>query len=295
MLKKLKDIIKNSPMVSMRLDHTFLLFFHGGLLAYLLLHNLIIPLVRNLGSQRVWSSDLHFWFIPHLILHLSLIKNIHKGYLRVQLWGTVSFGIFLLTAVFYLYQISLFSVENLFSETLTIAAQTIFFTVFFSRFKRFFKFSELKIKDVIPIFSFILTIFAFQVTISKSLETYVRKSANAPKQNDVLILNVSKAQRLIIVEANDRALVLEGLNEVTNGTNSNVFLKIEKLHGNFFRQFKFIKLSPNKTEDIQFEDGIYRIRSPQKKSLGIIYLLFGDKYKSARNIMVKEQGLEVVN
>ena len=53
------------------LDKWFLLVFHGGLVGYLLLHNLAIPLVQNWGQgASPWRGLQYYFFSPGIAFGL---------------------------------------------------------------------------------------------------------------------------------------------------------------------------------------------------------------------------------
>lgn len=121
----------------------FLLVFHGGLVLYSILHNVLIPLVRNLGRNEYILNDIHYWFLYHIILFILFVRyDVEKKPRTIipflcwlGLWVT-----FIRTGLI-LFDQSKLGVYH-FSIAISIVSNFIFFGVFFKTFKPLFDWKE---------------------------------------------------------------------------------------------------------------------------------------------------------
>jgi hypothetical protein len=74
------------------LKHQFILLVHTLLLAYLALHNLIIPMVANILRGHNLLIDVHFWFLFQLPLqwYLRQMKPLPMAYVQFLILGTLA-------------------------------------------------------------------------------------------------------------------------------------------------------------------------------------------------------------
>lgn len=72
--------------------HKFLVLLHSLLLFYLILHNLIIPLVINLFKGQDILSDVHYWFFSQIPVHLWLRqkKKVYLSYVLFLIFGSLT-------------------------------------------------------------------------------------------------------------------------------------------------------------------------------------------------------------
>lgn len=124
------------------LKKIFFLLFHGGMVAYLILHNLLVPIIRNVGQHRFPFYDLHFWFLPQVVLFVLFYRydfaNRIKG--AIPLLVDITFLSALITTGDFLHDLTqkkYFALEH-FSSALSLASLMIFFTVYYLHFRHHF-------------------------------------------------------------------------------------------------------------------------------------------------------------
>ena len=108
--------------------------FHGGLIAYLMLHEVLIPMINNLAKSRAFLTDMNAWFVPHIAMLLCYSNESIRHFTYVLFW----FLVYALSLCFAPSLIQLLS-EGVKSVGLTIfieyLSQLIFLSIFWGSFR----------------------------------------------------------------------------------------------------------------------------------------------------------------
>ncbi len=123
------------------LDKPFLLVFHGGLVGYLLIHNLAIPLVQNWGRGVPLWHGLQYFFIPQAILWCCFLNtrlNRQNGGFA-PLAVALNLSWWALSCLLFGWQLGDGITTHLVSSGISLVAIACFWAGFFGHFQKFFR------------------------------------------------------------------------------------------------------------------------------------------------------------
>jgi hypothetical protein len=153
--------LKHTHAEDLELEDNFLKLIHRFLLAYLTLHNFVIPFIVNAVRGEPLLSDVHFWFLYQFLLHWVLIKRSpnQKKFVIFGLAGSI-FRVLFEFLMMTKYGLS----WGIFSVVLSEGASFIFFAYYFLRYIN--KEDTLTHKPIHPFFyAYLVFAFAAQVGI----------------------------------------------------------------------------------------------------------------------------------
>jgi hypothetical protein len=289
-------------------EKVFLIVFHGGMVGYLWLHNLAIPLLRNLGTGQPILLGIHFWFLYHTFIFYyffrydivkskpSKIPFLIDSSMYMSLFGIVHMGI----------EFAKMDKPNLdhFSSTISLASIMIFYLGFFVHFKKFLNW-EIKNKLThylssagtgIALFLFLYNLelhFATAPEWAKREPTPVapkveKKVNSGPGGCDPNFKTFSFSKQQAIQASNESRILECGLapNVVKTGPEGLIINNLEypKVHMRleYFRKDKWVQrkvvtLKREETDKVEIsffkEPGLYRLRSSTVEKLGIQIIL----------------------
>jgi len=298
-------VILKKKEVNLAKEKIFLIVFHGGMVGYLWLHNLIIPLIRNLGTDRPLLLGIHFWFFYHTIILYKFFKYDFKK-------RSPSLIPFLIDSSFFC---SLFGILQMcwefghmvkpnlsqFSSTISLASIMIFFMGFFIYFKKFINW-KLNNRPLHYLYSCIfgLSIFVFLYNIELHFSTpptfwksseKKEKSIKAKQRDKRLgcdpnfkVFSPSYSGKV----SNHSTIMSCGLSPnvirtnkngiyVENISKSQAHLRLELLQQQRWNFIKIIKVKikekKNISNQIFLKQGVYRLKSVTGNKLGIQIIL----------------------
>ena len=273
-----------------RLEKIFLLVFHGGLVCYLVLHNLLIPMTRNLGQGNPLRLEVHYWFIPQLVLFFLFVKAPLKiknnGWVLCLLATNAT--VFLLGiidwAAYFQGSISLES----FSSGISLLSIGIFFLVYFLYFQRhhYWSLSNMTIPCLSAIvlgtgFFFIQRNAIFHnlpkqttrkesIPVESPLKVIRLPAEDSPNKGHISIGSPSYKGGVSYVPSRTK-LVFE------NDSDERRLLRLEYMIDRRFGLVKILNIKPH--SNISFthseEKDILRLRPSTDRDLGIHYIVVG--------------------
>lgn len=272
------------------------------MVGYLIIHNLLIPLVRNLGAGGRPFDGVHYWFLLHIILLIQFFRydfdNKPKSLIPLTIWASIyatSFG--LIELLFSL----LGKKVNVghFSSAISILSIAIFFIGFFIYFKQFITWeSKNPLKRQLVALSLGLLHFGIQYNIEdhvglKVIKKSVKKeevshdysslgcqgaelsldsSTKVLSPGPIEIINCGFKYNLNLFKGEDLLL--------TNNSKKEHLIRLERLSGKRWKFIKIIKPQPGEKLTLEkklFEEkGIYQLRSPTSKEIGIHIIINGN-------------------
>lgn len=276
-----------------KLNKMFLLVFHGGLVCYLILHNLIIPFVRNIGQGNMILQEVHYWFVPQSLLFFSFYFYPFgkKNPLTIfSLLGAniVAFGLGLIEILLSIGKG--ISVES-FSSSISLLAIACFFLGYFVHFKKFYIW---KGAEVFKIFILSLGIGGSFFFIQEKIVIHSSRPKQNPfvsevnnegielKKNTVEIHLPKKenfSNSTLTLSDNGYYEKVSYFNKeqkvlIQNRSTKKHILRLERLnHGKWNFMIVLVLTKDELVEVSLKEKGIYRLRSPSSKEIGIHYIV----------------------
>ena len=274
------------------LDKKFLLIFHGGLVCYLTLHNLLIPIFRNFFQDNPFLLNVQYWFIPQITLFMAFVisplnserKTVIPKILGINLL-VFALGIVEIIANFG----GRFSIEN-FSSVISLISIAVFFIGYFSHFKKLylgdsFHFVHDGIVSLVFGGGFFLLQYSLKAynhpTSEKEVKEIVNEGEkietveiNLPNDNffngNIILLSKEFSKGNVYYISSDRVI------SVKNETNKKHVLRLEKLRGTKWDFVRAIFIGSGMMAQIPTRDEtIYRIRAPTGKEIGSFYIVKG--------------------
>ncbi len=277
------------------LKKVFLVIFHGGMVAYLILHNIMIPIIRNYGAGAEIFKGVHYWFALHLFLLILFIRyDFHKRprtIIPATLWVSVWATLLGTAELFYSLGVSKVNVGH-FSSFISIACVGIFYIGFFRYFKQFINWeTDSLAKRHILAFLLGAAHFGVQMQFEEHIGLLKKKREIVTNQQELdydtlgckgsqLRLKIgdqfSPMDKLIIKDCG----FLENISKFNQGNISLInesgkdhLLKLERLSVDKWKFVKLIKIHAGETLSIRKDNfhlsGIYQLRSPTSKQIGI--------------------------
>ena len=287
----------------------FLLVFHGGLVCYLLLHNLAMPLVKNIGQKNPLFEEIQFYFIPQLILFLFFLKTNLKEKKENFIPFIISFNFsILLFSIFILFRSLQDGISRYeFSIVISMVSISIFFLVFFLRFRRFFLWSFPKVKAQYFIGLLLGYVFVLILPITerqeesrpievirekKFLETKYQLTlpTNPEVSNKIAFLTYDNFKpKFVTIHSNSHLTILN-----QSGEKQVIRLEYHRNDKWFFKRVYNLSKNKNIVLDNLENKKIYRLRSSNNKKLGSFYIIKGVELFIPGNYILSEKGLEEV-
>ena len=280
----------------------FLLVFHGGMVLYLLAHNLGIPIVRNLGMGNPWYWDLEFfWFLQVILFALFLnydFEKPSKGTIPLLIYVTLYSTLLSIAQLIYLGSSSSKITLPFFSPTISLTSLSIFLVVFFLQFKKYFLWESSNVfrRHLLAIMMAIALVVvknslyvnpelkSKEISAKKNLPTFEESGCKGshisfslplktplPKNSEILPCGFNF--NLLHIKHGDKI-------EVKNSLGHPIHVRLDYFTDGSF-VFKRIQVVQNE-EIFEFpkenfdQDGIYRLITPSNPRLGIQILLKGD-------------------
>lgn len=290
-----------------RLNKLFLLVFHGGLVCYLFLHNLMIPFVRNIGSSQFLLDGLQYYFFPQFILFIAFlysdISKKKKSFIPILV--TLNFAILFFSAFFLLMNLKDGVSVKEFSISISIVAIFIFFIGFFLYFKKFF------LWDFPQVYSH----YILGLLLGLGLNFLINSDLIYSERQSVIIKKKDFETKLESIKIHlpadgftDRNVIInfEGFKKkyglypqnsgiiILNKTSNKYLIRLEYIKNKKWYFKKIISIGAFKKKNILIEEnGIYRLYSPSSKDLGIYIIVMGSDLFDKGQYIIKRKGIEV--
>lgn len=279
----------------MRINKLFLLVFHGGLVCYLTLHNLIMPLVKNLGQGAPWNTAIRYYFVPHFVLFFYFFKCKFDDSKNNSIFSWLVFliTIVVFAAIFVTQSIKKGATSTDFSDGISIISMTIFLLGYFLYFQKFFNTfpKDSIIKGVLGLLLGVLFSFGQELIYQPPIEDKNRGRPTAPKKMKSTVtstielpssnfgqnhwsypLGENKLPQLLPQET---ALI------ITNRASESLLLRIDLSKDESHWILKeMIKLSAGeKIQVLKGLKGLFKIYSPGHPNVPVTFLVKGsDKF-----------------
>jgi len=288
---------------SNQINKIFLLVFHGGMVGYLLTHNLIVPIIRNFGMNAPLLSGIEFFWPFQVILFINFTlydfdkkeKSLIPFLIYTTLYSTL-IGILFLALSVLDKSVSLIH----FGPAISLTSLFIFLLGFFGYFKRFFNW-KIKNPIILHIFSLLLglAIGWSYIKLEKPTKTQeVMQHTNTKENLDPSSMGCMGSKvKFKVPLKNDiysGEVILKdcgfshNLNRLKKG--QDFILLNDTLRSHHFRleyyrrgSWKFKKIEVlKKGESYTFPahftsaHGIYRVKIPTDKKYGIQIIIVGD-------------------
>lgn len=260
----------------------FLILLHSLLLFYLLLHNLIIPLVVNLFKGQTLLADVHFWFIFQIPVHLWLRKgkNLSLSYGMFLIFG--SFARMIFCTMVYGKSWGLVSVY------LSELSSLVFISIIWQELARD--------RFVLLSFSgFLLTPFLAWIEISSPEKNINLRSAHTVEADyykmgcqgskvevsqDLLNSGLSSRANILSCGMERNRLVFDSNVEISNQTSHSYNLRLYELKkGDKRFSWKFLRIIRiNDHESVALtsflkKPSMYLLKSPEHRELGMLVII----------------------
>ncbi|MFZ8934910.1 MAG: hypothetical protein ACO2ZP_13535 [Bacteriovoracaceae bacterium] len=296
------------------LKKIFLIIFHGGMVAYLILHNLLIPMVRNFGAGSALFSGVHYWFVLHLfVLFLFIQYDFHKkekSLIPVTIWTSIYATILGTIELFYSLGVTKVNVGH-FSSFISVACIGIFYIGFFIYFKTFINWKtealwkrhalaiglgllhfgiQMNIEDHVGLIKIkkVIKLEKEKVDYSefgcKGSIIHLSKSVK-PKSMDVIISGCGFVENLSAFKGKNINLI--------NNSGKKHLVRFERLDETKWKLVRPITIRDGDKFVIRKDNfhlkGIYRLRSPTSKAIGI-HLIVNDDIEKA--LIINPKGVQ---
>ena len=300
---------------------TFLLVIHGGMVLYLLVHNIFIPLIRNIGQGNSLFIDVHYWFILHIAVFYFLYSHIKSNKNEGKLAWLLICGFWGI--------LFKFTFAKFYSKTqiipFSVGLETLSYIVFYSilgvyfknliKWKKHLRFSVLSSSLFV---SFVLN--AGLATIEKWPEdktvAMIPQKENATRkiiwggcEKKKVVMNLHRAsvndEKIEIIscglEKNSYSLSAAHPLLVVNKTARAVHLRLYKLDETLKWKQKQFSIIPAQQEfqflkNTEKQNGIYMLISKARKEVGYSILIKGQESAlKGRYIFSPEGAKEMVN
>lgn len=278
---------------------TFLLVFHGGMVLYLIGHNVAIPLIRNLGLGNPLYYDVElFWALQVVIFWLFAKYDFEKPkkspiplLIYITLYST-------LIAIIQLIAVGQEKISvSLFAPFISLASLSIFLGVFFVQFKKYFIWDSSNIfrRHLLALMlgmAMIVSRNAFLVNPETKIPTRAKIELPTFEGSGCKGSHISFSIPLKDQLPGNSEILPCGFNfnlshinhgdkiEVKNSLGHPIHVRLDFLKEGSFA-FKRIQVLQNgeifvfPKENFE-EDGIYRLITPSNPRLGIQIILKGD-------------------
>ncbi|MCY4643497.1 MAG: hypothetical protein OXB88_02670 [Bacteriovoracales bacterium] len=281
------------------MDRLFFLVFHGGLVGYLILHNVLIPAVKHWKSGLLIFGHIQYYFLPHLILLLGFIQ-------KIRLFGILGFnlGVLMASLVWLLYSVADGISTKEFSIGISLTAIIFFFFGFFIYFKKFFtreKYSHLWIGGLIGLLS---TGLFYGIDSEKEKKTSdIIRSSNDKKSSSLTFNLPSTDYQVGEINILDQgfqssyALYPEEPKIIlSNQSAKSHLIRIEYMREGRWHFKRIFKIARGQKKALPIiKRGIYRLRSPSSKELKILVIVIGSNRFKKGTYMIDIKGLRIIN
>ena len=279
----------------------FLIIFHGGMVAYLVLHNLLIPMIRNFGAGQALFGGIHYWFALHLFLLFLFVRydfvKRPKSIIPLTMWVSIYATILGTIELFHSLSVSKVNVGH-FSSFISVACIGIFYIGFFIYFRPFINWNgnhlwqrhalalglgllhfgiQLNFEDHIGLIKKTRSLVAEKKEIDHSKQgcqgSIIKLDKNFQTAGkDVVISSCGFVENTSLFEDQNIHLI--------NNSGKKHVIRLERLHQKRWRFVRPIIINDGKKFIIRKDnfhlDGIYQLRSPTSKEIGI-HLIINDE------------------
>lgn len=282
----------------------FLLVFHGGLVCYLILHNFLMPLIRGLGVGNV--VEFHYWFIPQIFLFitffLSDFDNAKKNKIIDVLIDFSMMTVFLGLAFF----INFLGKKKIdledFTSFISIISVGFFLLGYFIYFRKLISVPPKSVKGFLISLSLALIFVGLETSHNIPMDSTKKKNQVKVLEEEngfggceasEIKISLPHAYPLTreieikpcgfeknIAAVSDHGITLE------NKTSESYMVRVEVLENEKWKFQRIIKINKgSKTlidSTILTNPGIYRLKSPSSKELGLLVLLVGKEIQTEK-------------
>ena len=283
-----------------RMDRLFLLVFHGGLVGYLLLHNVLIPVTRNWGQGLFLLDSLQYYFLPQLMLWIAFAKNYKVS------WALgFNVGISIVALAQLLFSLSDGISTHEFSTAISLAAMAFFFLGFSLYFKKFFfppGYTHLLMATLVGVavmgVSYGLGGPGTQHTAHAPI---LRETRSPPAATTTLKLpsqNYSQGPIAILTHGFEHpyGLYPNGSSlAIVNKSPRRHLIRVEYIKNHRWYFKRIVPIAPKEQKSLALHGrGIYRLRSPSSKELGLFIAVTGSELFDPGAYRIDAKGLEVI-
>ncbi len=292
------------------MDKWFLLVFHGGLVGYLLLHNLAIPLVQNWGQDATPWRGLQYYFFPQALLFAWFVKyglSKKKAGLLPFLCG-LNLSLWALSSILFVLDLRGGISTHQFTNGISLVAICCFFVGFFSYFQKFFhwRFPGTGAQYALAacLGSALAVLHHQQLKIPHDATASFPRSTAEAKSEILLELSLP-AQNFdspeIVIEANGFARKMSLLPEaqesplaLLNRSPEKHLIRLEHARQGRWYFKRIINLKAGESTPLPpLPKGFYRLRAPSSKNLGAHILVRGSESFAKGIYMFDNKGIEV--
>jgi hypothetical protein len=298
----------------------FLLVFHGGMVLYLIGHNVGIPLIRNLGMGNPIYYDVELFWALQVIIFWQFTKydfdKPTKSPIPILIY--ITFYSTLMAIIELIFQASDSKVTlSLFAPFISLASLSIFLGVFFVQFKKYFLWDS---KNVF-LRHFFALMFGFAMFASRNaflVNPQTKKITREQKEIPTFEEGGCKGSKISLslplkeeLPRNSEILTcgfnfnLVNLNHpdvisVKNSLGHPIHVRLDFLQGQtfIFKRIQVLKDGEvfNFPKENSYEDGIYRLMTPSNPRLGIQIILKGDLKNLKRgDYLITPKKMEIKN
>jgi hypothetical protein len=277
----------------------FLLVFHGGMVLYLIGHNVGIPVIRNLGlgNPLYWDVEL-FWALQLVIFWLFYkydFDNPKKSPIPLLIYITVYSTLIAILQLISQANATKINV-SFFAPTISLASLSIFLIVFFIQFKKYFLWDSSNFfrRHLLAIgLGFAMIVSRNTFLVNPQLKNPTRDIKILPSHEDsgctgskvafTIPLKVALPSNSEILPCgfNFNLLYLNHDDNISvkNSHGHHLHVRLDFLHDGYFL-FQRVQVLKNGEvftfPKVNFmRDGIYRLETPSKPGLGIQIILKG--------------------
>ncbi len=294
-----------------------LLVFHGGMILYLIGHNVGIPVIRNLGlgNPLYWDVEL-FWALQLVIFWLFYKYDFEKPkkspiplLIYITLYST-------LIAIIQLIAVGQEKISvSLFAPFISLASLSIFLAVFFIQFKKYFIWDSSNVfrRHLLALMiglAMIVSRNAFLVNPQVKLPTRAKIELPTFEESGCKGSKVAFTIPFKKALPNNSEILTCGFNfnliYLTHGDNIGIknslghpiHVRLDFLQDGTFAFERIQVVKDRKTfifpKDTFVRDGIYRLETPSNPRLGIQIILKGDlKNLEKGDYLITPRSLEI--